>query len=77
MWISSQTRPDIAFDVCQLGASFKNSGEQDIKYLNKVLTHLKQYSVQIKYKQLGKDDNLKLIYMQMLLMVIYLMVEAN
>ena len=39
--------------------------------------HLKQDSVQIKYKQLGKDDNLKLIYMQMLLMVIYLMVEAN
>ena len=61
MWISSQTRPDIAFDICQLGTSFKNSGEQDIKYVNKVLTHLKQDSVQIKYKQLGKDDNLKLI----------------
>ena len=55
------TRPDIVFDVCQLGTSFKNSGEQDIKYINKVLTYLKQDSVQIKYKQLGKDDNLKLI----------------
>ena len=61
MWISSQTRPDIAFDVCQLGTSFKNSGEQDIKYVNKALTYLKQDSLQIKYKQLGKDDNLKLI----------------
>ena len=39
LWISSQTRPDIAFDVCQLGTSF--SREQDIKYVNKVLTHLK------------------------------------
>ena len=61
LWISSQTRPDIAFDVCQLGTSFKNSGEQDIKYVNKALTYLKQDSLQIKYKQLGKDDNLKLI----------------
>ena len=24
--MSSQTRPDIAFDVCQLGTNFKNSG---------------------------------------------------
>ena len=38
LWISSQTRTDIAFDVCQLGTSFRNSGEQDIKYVNKVLT---------------------------------------
>ena len=41
LWISSQTRPDIASDVYQLGTSFKNSGEQDIKNVNKVLTHLK------------------------------------
>ena len=57
LWISSQTRPDIAFDVCQLGTNFKNSGEQDLKYANKVLAHLKQDPVQIEYKQLGKDDD--------------------
>ena len=61
LWISSQTRPDIAFDVCQLGTNFKNSGEKEIKYANKVLTHLKQDSVQIKYKYLGKNDDLKLV----------------
>ena len=38
LWMSCQTRPDIAFDVCQLGTNFKNSGEQDIKYANKVIT---------------------------------------
>ena len=38
LWMSSQARPDIAFDVCQLGTNFKNSGEQDIKYANKVIT---------------------------------------
>ena len=26
LWMTSQTRPDIAFDVCQLGTNFKNSG---------------------------------------------------
>ena len=38
LWMSCQTRPDIAFDVCQLGTNFKNSGEQDVKYANKVIT---------------------------------------
>ena len=59
--MSSQTRPDIASDVCQLGTNFKNSGEHDVKYANKVVTHLKQDPVQIIYKQLGKDENLKLV----------------
>ena len=59
--MSSQTRSDIAFDVCQLGTNFKNSGEQEIKYANKVITHLKQDPAKIIYKQLGKDENLKLV----------------
>ena len=48
--MSSQTRPDIAFDVCQLGTNFKNSGEKDVKYANKVTIHLKQDPEQITYK---------------------------
>ena len=59
--MSSQTRPEFAFDVCQLGTNFKNSGEQDVKYANKVITHLKHDPAQIIYKQLGKDENLKLV----------------
>ena len=61
LWMSSQTRPGIAFDVCQLGTNFKNSREQDVKYANKVITYLKQDPAQIIYKQLGKDENLKLV----------------
>ena len=61
LWMSCQTRPDIAFDVCQLGTNFKNSGEQDVKYANKVITYLKHDPAQIIYKQLGKDENLKLV----------------
>ena len=57
----SQTKPDIAFDICQLGTNLKNSGEQDAKYPNKVIMHLKQNPAQIIYKQPGKDQNLKLL----------------
>ena len=42
LWICSKTRPDIKFDVCQLGTNFQNSLEEEIKYVNKVATHLKQ-----------------------------------
>ena len=59
--MSSKTRPDIVFDVCQLGTNFKNSGEQDIKYANKAITHLKQDPAQIIHKQLSKDENLKFV----------------
>ena len=59
--MSSQTRPDIPLDVCQLGTNFKNSEEQDVKYANEVITHLKHDPAQIIYKQLGKDENLKLV----------------
>ena len=59
--MSSQTRSDIAFDVCQLGTNFKNSGEQEIKYANKVITHLKQDPAKIIHKQLGRDENLNLV----------------
>ena len=61
LWMCSQTKPDIAFDICQLGTNLKNSGEQDAKYPNKVIMHLKQNPAQIIYKQPGKDQNLKLL----------------
>ena len=76
--MSSQTRPDIAFDVCQLGTNFKNSGEQDVKYANKVMTHLRQDPAQIMYKQLGNDENLKFkMCMLRYLMETYRMEEVN
>ena len=59
--MSSQARPHIVFDVCQLGINFKNSGEQDVKYANTVTTHLKQDPVQTLYKQLRNDENLILV----------------
>ena len=62
LWMSGQTRPDIAFDVCQLGTNFKNCDGQDIKYANKITTHIKQDPVQITYQHLGNDDLKILIF---------------
>ena len=37
------------------------SGEQDVKYDNNFITHLKQDAAQMIYKQLGRDETLKLV----------------
>ena len=60
LWMSGQTRLDIAFDVCQLDTNFKYSDDKDIKYANKIIAHLKQEPVQIVHQTLGNECNLKL-----------------
>ena len=60
-----------------LGTNFKNSGEQDVKYTHKVIRHLKQEPAQIIYKQLGIDENLKLVAYVMDLTETYQMEEVN
>ena len=60
LWMSGQTRLDIAFDVCQLDTNFKYSDDKDIKYANKIIAHLKQEPLQIVHQTLGNECNLKL-----------------
>lgn len=60
LWMSDQTRLDIAFDVCQLDTNFKYSDDKDIKYANKIIAHLKQEPLQIVHQTLGNECNLKL-----------------
>ena len=54
LWMSDNTTPDIAFDVCQFGTNFKYSDDRDIKYANKIIAHLKQEQVQNDAPKLGK-----------------------
>ena len=61
IWISSQTRPDTCFDVCHLASNLKNSTLDDIKHLNKVISHLKQSIVSLTFQNLGEVSNLKLV----------------
>ena len=40
-WLSTQTRPDLAFDVCELSSSFKKATVEDLLRLNKLVLRAK------------------------------------
>ena len=60
LWISTQTRPDISFDVCQLANRIESATENDLKYALKVVKPAQNDEVRIKYHNLGPKDNLHL-----------------
>ena len=60
LWISTQTRPDISFDICQLANRIKSTTENDLKYTLKVIKYDKNDEVHIKC-DLGQKDNLHLV----------------
>ena len=60
LWISTQTRPDISFDICQLANWIKSTTENDLKYALKVVKYVKNDKVHIKCN-LGQKDNLHLV----------------
>ena len=48
-WISTQSRPDISFDVCQLSTKLNSATVQDVLTANKVLRKVKQTRLALKY----------------------------
>ena len=62
-WISTQTRPDIAYDVCQASVSYKRATLKDIKHLNKVIRRAKDQEVVLTFdKKIGtKMDDCSII----------------
>ena len=44
-----------------MGTNLKNSDENDIKYSNKITTHIKQEAGKINYQHQGEDDDIKLL----------------
>ena len=46
-WVSTHTRPDIAFETCELGGSVKNAKITDLIKLNKLVVRLKSSHVNI------------------------------
>ena len=51
-WISTQTRPDLAYDVCQLSAKLNTPTIRDLIKANKVLKRAKATQVSLKFKKL-------------------------
>lgn len=61
LWISSQTRPDISYDVCILATNFKTAAVRDIRRANKVLRKLKCETSGIKFRALNPTASMKIV----------------
>jgi hypothetical protein len=61
MWLSSHTRPDLAYDVCDLSTSATGATQSEISRANKVVRRLKSDRVQLVYEHLGDMQNVELV----------------
>ena len=55
LWICSQTRPDICFDVSQLSANTQNSDKTSLKTIKKIFANIKQNHCCVRYQKLGNE----------------------
>ena len=51
-WISTHTRPDIAFETCELGSLFTGAKVSDLMRLNKLVERVKNLSVHLYFPRL-------------------------
>jgi hypothetical protein len=51
-WVSTQTRPDIAFEVCQLSSILESPKVDDLLRANKVVKKIKSEDVSLSYRKL-------------------------
>ena len=61
LWICSQTRPHICFDVCQLSTNIKNSDKTSLKTINKIFANIKQKHCCVRYQKLGNESDLHIV----------------
>lgn len=61
LWIATQTRPDLSFDVCVAATNFKNALVRDLVACNKIVRKAKSNRVSLKYSNLGLNSDLKLV----------------
>ena len=55
-WLSTQTRPDVAFDVCELSTVVSKANVEDLLRANKVVKKVKQKRVTLQFKSLDCSD---------------------
>ena len=60
-WVANQTRPDVAFEVCQLSVNFKNANVGEVVKANKCVKKLKSEEVYLKFTNLGDMKKAKLV----------------
>ena len=55
-WIATQTRPDIAFDVCELSVSYPCATVGDLLRLNKVIQRIQSDNVKLRFRKMESLD---------------------
>ena len=60
-WISSQTRPDLVFDACEVNTSTKDATYEDLKKANKAIRKAKQDDVCLHFPDLGDISKAQII----------------
>ena len=60
-WVASQSRPDIAFDVCQLSVGLKNASCKSVNRANKCVKKLKNNPYMLKYPIFGDVKQAKVV----------------
>ena len=61
IWSANQTRPDTAFDVCQLSASKKKATGKQVIHANETIKKVKHYEVYLKYPHMKNIENAKIV----------------
>ena len=60
-WITGQTRPDLAFEVCQLSSILNHSKVDDILKANKLLLKAKNENILLRLGLPGPIENFKIV----------------
>ena len=60
-WITGQTRPDLAFEVCQMSSILNHSKVGDILKANKLLLKAKNENILSRFELPGPTENFKIV----------------
>ena len=60
-WLSTQGRPDLAFNSCQVACSIKSATVKDLKYANKTVRMAKGLDYKLTYHPLGDPTSWKIV----------------
>ena len=60
-WIATQTRPDLAYDACEISTSVKSATVEDVMQANKVVRKAKSNTVRLRFRDLGDVKRADLI----------------
>ena len=60
-WITGQTRPDLAFEVCQMSSILNHSKVDDILKANKLLLKAKNENILSRFELPGPTENFKIV----------------